>query len=152
MCIRDSLRVPFTVVTDETALVPIARYSGSPAGHLVTINPRAARDFPPNTWAFILGHEVAHAVDDRARHGHGKTFKQVEWMADEVGASYAIRAGFHLDAHLGWVFSRPNAGNENYGSEYERAQNLFHLFRPDRGLIQNFQNRYRMPLAVVAVR
>lgn len=149
---KNGLQARFTVVADSSGLVPVARCSGSPAGHLITVNPRAVRDFPPNTWAFVLGHEMAHSMDERARHGAGKSFKRVEWIADEIGASYAVRAGFHLEAHLGWIFSRPNRASENYGSEHERAQSLFRLFRPDAVSIQHFQERYRMPLQVITLR
>jgi len=149
---KNGLQARFTVVADSSGLVPVARCSGSPAGHLITVNPRAARDFPPNTWAFVLGHEMAHAMDARARHVQGKSFREVEWIADEIGASYAIHAGFHLEAHLGWIFSRPNRGSENYGSEHDRAQNLFRLFRANQITVQHFQERYRMPLPVVTSR
>lgn len=149
---KNGLQARFTVVVDPSDLVPVARCSGSPTGHLITVNPTAVRDFPPNTWAFIIGHEMAHAMDARARHGQGRSFKEVEWIADEIGATYAVRAGFQLDAHLGWVFSRPNRGSENYGSEHERAQNLFRRFRSDKVTIQHFQERYRMPLQVVTLR
>jgi len=149
---KNGLPARFTVVADSSGLVPVARCSGSPTGHLITVNPRAARDFPPNTWAFVLGHEMAHAMDLRARHGQGKSFREVEWIADEIGASYAVRAGFHLEAHLGWIFSRPNRGSENYGSEHERAQSLFRLFRANQITVQHFQERYRMPLQVITLR
>jgi hypothetical protein len=149
---KNGLQARFTVVADSSDLVPVARCSGSPTGHLITVNPRAARDFPPNTWAFIIGHEMAHAMDARARHGQGRSFKEVEWIADEIGASYAVRAGFQLDAHLGWVFSRPNRGSENYGSEHDRAQNLFRRFRANQVSILHFQERYRMPLQTVTLR
>jgi len=130
---KNGLQARFTVVADSSDLVPVARCSGSPT-------------------AFIIGHEMAHAMDARARHGQGRSFKEVEWIADEIGASYAVRAGFQLDAHLGWVFSRPNRGSENYGSEHDRAQNLFRRFRANQVSILHFQERYRMPLQTVTLR
>lgn len=149
---KNGLQARFMVVADASGLVPVARCWGSPAGHLITLNPRAASDFPPNTWAFIIGHEMAHAMDARARHGQGKSFREVEWIADEIGASYAVRAGFQLEAHLGWTFSQPNRGSDRFGSEHERAQNLLRLFSANQISVQHFQERYRMPLQVITSR
>lgn len=143
---KNGIRVPFTLVEHSDPFFPVARYRQTPTGYLIVVNPKAAREIPPNTWAFIIGHEMAHGVDGRLRTPSGGTHPGIEWLADEVGARFALQAGFCLDAHAGWVFARPDRSSSTHGSDHGRARNLIHKFGADRQSVQYWQQRYRYPL------
>lgn len=143
---KNGFHTRFIVMENPDSFSPVARFRGTPQQFTILVNPRAAREIPPNTWAFILGHEIAHGVDARARTNSGATTRQIEWTADELGAAYAIRGGFDLNAHAGWVFNRPNRGSETYGSEHERATRLVDRYGGRWPEIHTWQQRYRSPL------
>ena len=107
-------------VTDQVAVAGI----GGPLdeGEL-RINPTAASTIPPNSWAFIIGHEFAHRT-----HGLSSpngTDPEMEAEADAIGARYAINAGFDLAAHIDWTLSHVRDGwSPSHGSIHERALRL----------------------------
>lgn len=145
---KNGLQARVTVVEDMSGTVAVARVSGVALSARIEVNPQLARTLPPNSWAFILGHEIAHLVDARARQGYGTNFQSVEWNADLIGAGYAQRGGFDLAAHLGWIFSRPNQGSPNYGSDHERAMHVARHFAVDWGAVRACQARYGRSVAV----
>jgi len=108
-----------TVKVSNDSRAPFASMRGSPEGGDIFINPRAAIEVPPNSWAFVIGHEFAHRV-----HGFGHrhdTDPEQELRADIIGARYALAAGFDLPAHLAWILMRPDGGSASHGSRHDRA-------------------------------
>lgn len=107
-------------VTDQVAVAGI----GGPLdeGEL-RINPTAAATIPPNSWAFIIGHEFAHRT-----HGLSSpegSNPELEAEADAVGARYAMAAGFDLAAHIDWTLAHVRDGwSPSHGSIHERAYRL----------------------------
>lgn len=89
---------------------------------VIIINPRAAKQIPPNSWAFIIGHEIAHLVEEIGP--HESTTPKVELEADIIGARYAMNAGFRLDAYLGWLLSIPVEDSKSHGSMRHRAYSV----------------------------
>jgi Zn-dependent protease with chaperone function len=108
------------VVTESTALASIG---GPLENGEIRINPRAAATIPPNSWAFIIGHEFAHRT-----HGLSSpegTNPEMEAEADAIGARYAMAAGFDLAAHLDWTLTHLRDGWSNsHGSIHDRAFRL----------------------------
>lgn len=139
---KNRLHVRVTVAEDMSGTVAIARVTGVALAGRIEVNPQLARILPPNTWAFILGHEIAHLVEIRAQHASGPDFRSLEWNADLIGAGYAVRAGFDLAAHLGWVFSRPDQGNPQHGGDHERAMHIASRYSVDWAAVRACQSRY----------
>lgn len=108
---------------------------------VIEINPSAARQIPPNSWAFIFGHEIAHLVEQIGP--HGDTSPQVELRADIVGAKYAMNAGFKLDAYLGWLMSLPVQRSQSHGSTRSRARAMARHFGITESELQKQFSRYR---------
>jgi hypothetical protein len=99
---------------------PICRIRGSAEEGTVQIHPLAAVQVPPNSWAFIFGHEFAHQLGSFGP--HGSTTPELELQADIAGAGYARNAGFDLAAHLGWMFSHRNTYSDSHGEWHGRAE------------------------------
>lgn len=108
---------------------PLARIQGSASSGIITVHPVAARDVPPNSWAFIFGHEFAHQTDPRARSSSGHSNPECERWADIVGAEYAVRGGFDVAAYAAWILSRPESVSQTHGSRHGRAMVLIEHFR-----------------------
>lgn len=108
-------------VANETN-APFASMRGTIQGGEIIINPRAAIEVPPNSWAFVIGHEFAHTIH-RFGHRHD-TDPDQELRADIIGAEYAMNAGFDLPAHLAWILMRPDGGSASHGSRHDRALHL----------------------------
>lgn len=53
--------------------------------------------YTANSWAFIIGHEIAHCIDDNIPEYN--VTPQTELRADILGAILAINAGYCLDAY-----------------------------------------------------
>lgn len=114
-------RVSGTIIISEES--PLARIRGPVHAGEIQINPRAAATIPPNSWAFIIGHEFAHRTHDLG--DHGQTNPELEFQADVIGARYAMNAGFDLAAHIAWTLSRTgNQWSASHGSLHDRAQRL----------------------------
>jgi hypothetical protein len=143
---KNGLTVRITVVEDRSGAVAVARFQGTALSGRIEVNPSASRNFPPNTWAFIIAHELAHAVDAGAKMQPGRSLKEAEWAADEIGAVYARNAGFSLEAQLAWVFSRPDAGGPSHGSDHERATRLGNLHRITPATVHRLIPYYVRPL------
>jgi hypothetical protein len=110
-----------TIIVSEES--PLARIRGPLDGGEIQINPRAAVTIPPNSWAFIIGHEFAHRTNDLG--SHGQTNPELEFQADLIGARYAMDAGFDLAAHIAWTLSRTgNRWTPSHGSLHDRAERL----------------------------
>jgi hypothetical protein len=120
---------------------PTCRVRGSADDGTIQVNPRASQEIPPNSWAFIFGHEFAHQFH---RFGpHGATSPEVELQADIYGAEYARKAGFDLAAHLGWMFSRRNHDSDSHGDWHGRAEATARHYGISPGEIDIHVERYR---------
>lgn len=119
---------------------PLARIHGGLENCTIYIHPLAARKIPPNTWAFIFGHEFAHPVESLGTHGAAKPSDELK--ADIAGARYAMAAGYRLDAFLGWVLTEPNQTSDTHGSLYQRVQAIAARFGIAQKVVQAEANRY----------
>jgi hypothetical protein len=120
---------------------PTCRIRGPRDGGEMQVHPVAQTRVPPNSWAFIFGHEFAH---QSGRFGaHGSTTPELELRADIEGADYAREAGFDLSAHLGWIFSRPNKGSASHGLDHDRAEAVARHFGIHPDEIGMHVQRYR---------
>lgn len=92
-------------IVEEPQQRGIARieHSGGTSA-IIHVDARAAREIPINSWAFILGHELAH--QSLGKGGDPES----ELDADLLGSAYAMKAGFDPAAYLAWVMTRHNAG------------------------------------------
>ena len=127
------------VVVSEAC--PLAAIHGPLEAGEIRVNPRAAATIPPNSWAFIIGHEFAHRTHDI---GHmGQTSPEEEFQADVVGARYAIDAGFDLPAHIAWVLAHTRDGwSSSHGSLHDRASQLGARYGIPRDAVWASMHRY----------
>lgn len=65
---------------------------------MISIHPQRLHSVPANSWAFIIGHELAHHALLRDTGSPGS-----EIQADLEGARYAAGAGYDPAAYLAWV-------------------------------------------------
>jgi hypothetical protein len=120
---------------------PLCGIRGSVDEGIIRVHPRAAKQVPPNSWAFVFGHEFAHQTQHLAQ--HGPTTPALELRADIVGVEYARKAGFDLAAHLGWIFSCRNQYSDSHGDWHARAHATARHFGVSPGEIQFQADRYR---------
>ena len=113
---------------------PLARVTGSIDNCVIHLHPVAARQVPPNTWAFIFGHEFAHRVENLGEHGESTPANELK--ADLAGARYAMAAGYRLEAFLGWVLAQPNQVSTTHGSLHERVRAIATHFGIPENVIQ----------------
>ena len=113
---------------------PLAKISGEMDHCTISIHPVAARKVPPNTWAFIIGHEFAHRVENLG--AHTPTNPANELKADIAGARYAMASGYRLEAFLGWVLTEPNQSSSSHGSLHKRVYAIAAHFRVPQNVIQ----------------
>ena len=99
---------------------PLCGIRGNMDDGIIRVHPRAARQIPPNSWAFIFGHEFAHQTQHLGP--AGGTTPELELHVDIIGAGYARKAGFDLAAHLGWIMSCRNQYSNSHGDWHQRAQ------------------------------
>jgi hypothetical protein len=126
------------VISEES---PLARIRGPLDSGEILINPRAAATIPPNSWAFIIGHEFAHRTHELGN--HGQTNPELEFQADVVGARYAMDAGFDLAAHIAWTLSLiGNRWSSSHGSLHDRAERLGHHYGISQQAVANMRWRY----------
>jgi len=118
---QNNLPLRVTIVIDEIPAAALARISGPPENATVTVQAWAVSRFSANTWAFVIGHEFAHRTDPRATRAPGRTHEDVEIAAEIIGARYAIRAGFDLDAHLNQLFHGPDGRGRAQGFTLQKA-------------------------------
>ncbi len=119
---------------------PLAVIRGTLNDCTITIHPVAARKVPPNTWAFIFGHEFAHLVTGVGP--HSPTNPKIELQADIAGARYAMAAGYRLEAFLGWVLTERDQPATSHGSLRGRVQAIAKRFGLRQSVIQEEVRRY----------
>lgn len=106
----------------------------------IYVHPVAARQVPPNTWAFLFGHEYAHLLEDLG--DPSDTTPAKELRADIAGARYAMAAGYRLDSFLGWVLTEPDAASDSHGSLRKRVQAIATHFGIPQSAVQAQARRY----------
>lgn len=115
-------RLSAPVQTSRWKHAPLASITYHGGGDRITVNPRAAKEIPLNSWAFIFGHELAHQVEDFGRRGH--TDPTQELRADILGCEYAMRAGYQLLPYLKWMLSRSAMATSSHGDMHWRARQI----------------------------
>lgn len=113
---------------------PLVTIRGNVNDCTIYIHPVAARKVPPNTWAFIFGHEFAHLLENLGT--HSQTSPANELKADIAGARYAMAAGYRIEAFLGWVLTEPNQQTHTHGALHKRVQSIAAHFRIPQSAIQ----------------
>jgi len=119
---------------------PLVRIRGGLDDCTITIHPVAARKVPPNTWAFIFGHEFAHLAANLGT--NSQTNPSNELKADIAGARYAMAAGYRIEAFLGWVLTEQDQSSDSYGTLRERVQAIAARFGVRQNVIQAEAQRY----------
>jgi hypothetical protein len=119
---------------------PLATIRGGLNDCTILIHPVAARKLPPNTWAFIFGHEFAHLVENLGNHSNNNPAN--EWKADIAGARYAMAAGYRIESFLGWVLTEPNQDTKSHGSLRDRVNAIATHFNVPLNTIQAQEKRY----------
>ena len=71
-----------------------------------------------NTWAFVMGHELAHKYL-----GRGGTPKS-EWDADIYGARWAINSGYEVRTYVSALLDHPDSCGPSHGCWHGRAHNI----------------------------
>lgn len=119
---------------------PLSRITGGLDDCTIHLHPVAARQVPPNTWAFIFGHEFAHRLENLGEHGESTPGNELK--ADIAGARYAMTAGYRLEAFLGWVLTEPDQVSISHGSLHERVRAVAAHFGIPEKVIQAEAGRY----------
>lgn len=118
---------------------PLVRIHGNAADCTIFVHPLAIRKVPPNTWAFLFGHEFAHLTENLGT--HSATNPSTELKADIAGARYAMAAGYRIEAFLGWVLTEPDQTTASHGSLHQRVQSVATHFNIPRSVIQTESKR-----------
>lgn len=113
---------------------PLVTIRGSLENCIITLHPVAAQKVPPNTWAFLFGHEFAHLVENLGT--HSATTPANELKADIAGARYAMAAGYRIEAFLGWVLTEPDKETNSHGSLEKRVKEISAHFGVPRSAVQ----------------
>lgn len=113
---------------------PLVSIRGTLENCTITVHPVAAQKVPPNTWAFLFGHEFAHLVEELGT--HSATNPATELKADIAGARYAMAAGYRIEAFLGWVLTEPNKQTATHGSLEKRVKAISAHFRLPQNVVQ----------------
>ena len=117
----------------------LVRISGNVDDCTIHVHPVAARKVPPNTWAFLFGHEFAHFTESLG--SHSTTNPSNELKADIAGARYAMAAGYRIEAFLGWVLTEPDQKTVSHGSLHKRVQAIAAHFGVPQAVIQEEARR-----------
>lgn len=124
---------------------PLVGIRGGLDNCTITIHPVAARTVPPNTWAFLFGHEFAHLTENLGP--PSQTTPAKELKADIAGARYAMAAGYRLESFLGWVLTEPNQSSGSHGSLNLRVKSIAAHFGIPQSAVQAQAKRYSQPRA-----
>ncbi len=122
---------------------PLVSIRGGLNDCTIFIHPVASRRLPPNTWAFLFGHEFAHLVEDLGNHSPDNP--TTELKADIAGARYAMAAGYRIESFLGWVLTEPNQKSKSHGSLRDRVNSIAKHFNVPLKSIHAQQQRYANP-------
>jgi len=87
---------------------------------VISVNPAVLQRWTTNTWAFIIGHELSHAL---LRHQGGSN-PQDEQAADRLGAELARSVGYSLTDYIRHICSQSNSCDPGHGCWHHRMQLL----------------------------
>jgi len=118
---------------------PLVQSRGNLTNCTIYIHPIAASKVPPNTWAFLFGHEFAHFTENLGT--HDPTSPSKELKADIVGARYAMAAGYRIEAFLGWVLTEPDQQSRTHGLLHRRVRDIAAHFGVPQAVIQREARR-----------
>jgi len=113
---------------------PLVTIRGTLENCTITLHPVAAQKVPPNTWAFLFGHEFAHLVESLGT--HSATNPANELKADIAGARYAMAAGYRIEAFLGWVLTETDKETNSHGSLEKRVKAIAAHFGVPQSAVQ----------------
>lgn len=119
---------------------PICRVRGTATNAVIEVNPGAAKVVPPNSWAFIFGHEFAHQTKHMGTHDATNPTKERE--ADLLGARYAMAAGYKLEPFLGWMMKLDDDQSTSHGSTRARARVIARHYRVSEAVLQEEMRKY----------
>lgn len=117
----------------------LIRISGNLDDCTIYVHPVAATKVPPNTWAFLIGHEFAHFTE--STQDHSGTNPAIELKADILGARYAMAAGYRIEGFLGWAVTEPDRQTVSHGSLHQRVQAIAAHFGVPQAVIQEEARR-----------
>jgi len=90
----------------------------------IYVHPDATWRETLNTWAFVIGHELAHQI--LGHRGSGRA--QQEFDADVLGAEMAIKAGYNVKDYIREMYNDANSCSVSHGCWHDRARNLEQKF------------------------
>lgn len=100
----------------------VASAAGSACNGVIFVSPEAMYSYSVNSWAFILGHELAHIALGHTRWGSRGMVD--EFRADIFGARMAVNAGWDIYDYLADMQSQPNICTPSHGCVSQRVANL----------------------------
>lgn len=92
---------------------------------IIYVDPYKLRTLSPNTWAFIVSHELAHQY---LRHSPLSQSIANELEADRVGAYWAWQAGYNVNAYLDYMATEPDICTPTHGCWHDRIRNIMAMF------------------------
>ena len=91
---------------------------------VISVDPSMIRQWSTNTWAFVIGHELAHAL---LKHQGGSN-PQNEQAADRLGAELARGVGFNVSDYIRHICSQRNSCSSGHGCWHDRMRLLERQF------------------------
>jgi len=93
------------------------------------IDPQAMEELSVNTWAFILGHEIGHVLEEHIWDEENYS-PEDEWSADVIGAQLAIDIEGDPYDYIDWLLAEGVCSME-HGCDIQRAMILATVFELD---------------------
>lgn len=108
-----------TIVEDVQRSGGVAAIGYGGGDSIIYVHPAIRRSWSVNTWAFIIGHELSHAL---LQHRGGP---QDEWEADARGAKLADAVGYDVSDYIRFICSgQPNSCSPSHGCFHDRMRRL----------------------------
>jgi Zn-dependent protease with chaperone function len=123
---RNGLQIQGQIVVDPYRASGVAATIGGSWNSIIYVDPNKLNTLSPNTWAFIIGHELAHI-----HLGHTMGMNQSvqnEFDADRWGAMWAYRAGYNVESFLQYMATEPDICTPSHGCWHDRIRNIKNMF------------------------
>lgn len=127
------------IVADSQRSSGLAAVASKNGYARIYVHPKALQTLENNTWAFIMGHELAHVIRNDQ---HGSA--EAEWEADLLGAKMAQAIGYELPPYIDWLYSNPNSCSRSHGCLHSRAKNLEVAFGLESGTYDTAHRDHRV--------
>jgi hypothetical protein len=111
------------LVDDAQRSGGVAAISWSGSESVIFVHPERRRSWSHNTWAFIIGHELSHALLN-----HQASGPNAEQQADGYGAELAAKAGYDPADYIAFMCQRPDTCSPSHGCFHERMERLENQF------------------------